>query len=261
MKSALCIVWCLSALAALASGSDHVLSHSSNFRAGPSSRSKLVTVLPSDTPVNIISRQPRSGYVKIETTDGAKGWVLQRNVAVLEGGEKEPSGASLNLVPATLSSLLGEKELYPNPESTPGAIDARVKQSNIQSTICKAGYTDKVRPSTRYTNKIKKQTMASYGFTDSADYYELDHLISLELGGCPDCVTNLWPERWGDSKHPIKRTEKRLNDATMLPGARQKDVVEHHLRKQVCNGSMTLRKAQELIASDWYNVYENLSKF
>jgi hypothetical protein len=36
--------------------------------------------------------------------------------------------------------------------------------------------------------------MQSYGFTHSRSNYELAHLISLEIGGNPKDVRNLWPE-------------------------------------------------------------------
>lgn len=260
MKSVLRTLGNLLLLATFTVASDHILSHNSNLRSGPSSQSKLLQSLPAETAVTIVSKRPRSGYVKVQTPDGVEGWVWERNVAIIEDGDEEPAGGAMNMAPVVAGSLSGEQELYPNPDLTPGAIDSRVTPSNIKSTICKTGYTGTVRPPTTLTNAIKKKTMVAYGFTDSPDYYELDHLISLELGGCPDCVTNLWPEMWGDRKHPIKRTQKRAN-ADILPGARQKDVVEHHLRKQVCNGTLKLREAQRLIASDWYKVYQNPSKY
>lgn len=80
--------------------------------------------------------------------------------------------------------------------------------------------------------------LAAYGFPDVMSDYELDHLISLELGGCTDCVSNLWPEPYN------------------IPmGARQKDKVENYLHKAVCNGEITLTEAQLEIATDWTAVY------
>ena len=64
-------------------------------------------------------------------------------------------------------------------------------------------------------------------------------LISLELGGHPRDPRNLWPE-------PYKPT----------PGARQKGGVETFLRRQVCNGAMTLEDAQRAIATDWFAIYQ-----
>ena len=66
---------------------------------------------------------------------------------------------------------------------------------------------------------------------------EIDHLISLELGG-DNGVKNEWPQPY----------EPR-------PGAHEKDEVENWLHKQVCEGKMPLAQAQAEIATDWYAVY------
>jgi len=66
------------------------------------------------------------------------------------------------------------------------------------------------------------------------------HLISLELGGAPADVANLWPEPWnGDSS------------------AHQKDAVENFLNCQVCRGTIQLVDAQRMIATDWLAVYRS----
>lgn len=128
--------------------------------------------------------------------------------------------------------------VLPDRECTPGAIDPAVSQQVVNGTICIVGYSDKVRPPTSETNKIKQAQLLAYGFTGPISDYELDHLISLELGGCPDCVSNLWPEPYN------------------IPmGAREKDKVENYLHKAVCNGEMTLTEAQNEIATDWTAVY------
>src|SRR5262249_17939873 len=103
--------------------------------------------------------------------------------------------------------------VYPDPKLTPGAADRHVRQGNIQQTICQPGYTATVR---HVTLRTRKQVFASYGipYENHADY-ELDHLISLELGGT-NAVANLWPQ------HYFPR-----------PGAREKDVVENSLHSRV----------------------------
>lgn len=131
----------------------------------------------------------------------------------------------------------------PDNACTPGEADPRVTQDNIHTTICVSGYSASVRPPESVTNKIKKEQLPAYGDSDSMTNYELDHLISLELGGCPDCVANLWPEPYN-----------------ITLGAHQKDTVENYLHKQVCNGAMTLHDAQEEIATDWVAVYNSMPK-
>ncbi|MGH7883836.1 MAG: hypothetical protein ACREN8_13210 [Candidatus Dormibacteraceae bacterium] len=104
-------------------------------------------------------------------------------------------------------------------------------QSNIQSTICKRGWTKTIRPPVSYTDGLKRQQMAAYSESGSPHDYEEDHLISLELGGAPSDAKNLWPEA-GRSPNP-------------------KDRVENVLNKAVCSGRMPLAVAQQKIATDW----------
>jgi len=123
----------------------------------------------------------------------------------------------------------------PDPTCTPGLADPRVTQDNIHSTICVSGYTTTVRPSSSYTDSLKRQQIKAYGYSDTrlADYEE-DHLIPLELGGHPTDAKNLWPEpRAGD-----------------FPASR-KDALENSLHARVCAGLMTLAAAQAAIATNW----------
>jgi hypothetical protein len=127
----------------------------------------------------------------------------------------------------------------PLPDSScqPGATNPDVTQSTINSTICVSGWTSSVRPPTSYTNPLKVQQIAEYGYRDTstADYEE-DHLIPLELGGAPRDPRNLWPEPRYDA-----------GGAT----AADKDTVENALKKEVCAGTMTLAAAQKIMATDW----------
>lgn len=123
----------------------------------------------------------------------------------------------------------------PDPACTPGALDARATQLTIAETVCKKGYTALIRPPTSETDAAKRQLMLAYGTTQRG---ELDHLISLELGGSSD-VANLWPEP-GPIPNP-------------------KDAVETKLKDLVCNrvfhgapaAYLPLQVAQHLIATDW----------
>jgi hypothetical protein len=132
----------------------------------------------------------------------------------------------------------------PDSGCTPGAIDPNVTQSNIQQTICLPGYTAGVRPPTSFTNPLKLRLMAAYGYSAQPTIdFELDHLISLELGGAPRDPANLWPEPWTGSEN-----------------ARQKDVIENFLHEQVCREALPLAAAQEQIATDWSAVRRALPR-
>src|SRR5215471_19094461 len=83
----------------------------------------------------------------------------------------------------------------PDPSCTPGSYNPNVTQSTIGSTICMSGWTATVRPPTSYTNALKVQGIADYGYSDTnVSDYEEDHLVPLELGGAPRDPRNLWPE-------------------------------------------------------------------
>jgi hypothetical protein len=140
--------------------------------------------------------------------------------------------------------------ITPDPALTPGAADPRVTQDNLATTICRSGYTATVRPSTSVTTPIKKRAMASYGYaSDDLASFELDHLVSLELGGAPSDPANLWPEPWS--------TRGRRHVAKEL-GAEGKDVIENRLHTLVCNRTVTLSDAQRRIATDWRRALDGL---
>ncbi|MFD8708310.1 hypothetical protein ACFV1W_37995 [Kitasatospora sp. NPDC059648] len=127
----------------------------------------------------------------------------------------------------------------PDPSCTPGATNPDVTQDTIDSTICVAGYSTSIRPSTTYTNRLKVQQIAQYGYTDTdtADYEE-DHFIPLSLGGNPTDPNNLWPE-------------PRYTTGTSGRSSTDKDTVEYRLYRAVCNHQVNLVPAQQAIATDW----------
>jgi hypothetical protein len=123
----------------------------------------------------------------------------------------------------------------PDPSCTPGSYNPGVTQSSIGSTICKSGWTATVRPPTSYTNALKVQGIADYGYSDTslADYEE-DHFVPLELGGAPRDPGNLWPEPRSGTKT-----------------ATTKDGVETKLKNAVCAGTITLSAARSAIRANW----------
>jgi hypothetical protein len=124
----------------------------------------------------------------------------------------------------------------PDPQCTPGSFDPAVTQANIQTTICRSGYTATVRPPVDQTEKAKHALYGAYG-VPAGTTSELDHLVSLELGGSND-EANLWPEI-GKVPNPKDKVENALHDA-------------------VCSGKVTLAAAQQAIASDWTTAEQRL---
>ncbi len=119
---------------------------------------------------------------------------------------------------------------------TPGAIFATA----TKNAICQSGYARSVR---NVPTSEKNQVYAEYGKTRHAPgQYEVDHLVSLELGGSNN-IANLWPEA-----------------ASPKPGFHEKDQVENYLHDQVCSGAIPLKQAQIEIATNWLAVYNRMPK-
>lgn len=119
---------------------------------------------------------------------------------------------------------------------TPGAIFSNVTTDQI----CQSGYASSVR---NVPDSEKNEVYAEYGIISrSAGEYEVDHLISLELGGSND-IANLWPEA-----------------AEPKPGFHEKDQVENYLHDQVCKHQVSLQQAQQEISTNWLAVYQQMTK-
>jgi hypothetical protein len=117
---------------------------------------------------------------------------------------------------------------------TPGDIFPKATKQQI----CTSGYAGSVR---NVPQSVKNKVYASYGITKRRPgQYEVDHLVSLQLGGSND-ISNLWPEI----------------DAPK-PGFHEKDKVENYLHDQLCDGKMTLKEVQIAIATNWLAVYQSM---
>ena len=101
----------------------------------------------------------------------------------------------------------------PNHGLTPGARFAVGK-----AKVCKTGYSARVR---NVSESKKDLAYARYHLKRVAYAYEVDHLISLELGGS-NALVNLWPEHYYG-----------------LWGARTKDRLENKLHALVCAGRLS----------------------
>lgn len=121
--------------------------------------------------------------------------------------------------------------LIQNPTMTPGDV-----LTTDRNQICTSGYTKTVR---NVPSSLKRQVYLEYGITShKPGSYEIDHLISLELGGS-NSMRNLWPESF---------VTKPLN-------AHVKDEVENKLHEMICTGAIGVMQAQQEIAGDWTAAY------
>ena len=122
----------------------------------------------------------------------------------------------------------------PDSACTPSAIfpDA------TKEKICVPGYARSVRD---VPQSLKNKVYNEYGITQHvAGQYEVDHLVSLQLGGSND-IANLWPEA-----------------ASPKPGFHEKDSVENYSHDQICSGAISLKEAQIEIATNWLGVYNRI---
>ena len=121
--------------------------------------------------------------------------------------------------------------ILPDSRLTPGAtLPVTVAQ------IAQHGYSRHVRDVSEAT---KLSVYAEYHITPAKGQYEVDHLISLELGGS-NSVSNLWPEAYH----------------TRPWNARVKDKLENRLHELVCSGRLNLSTAQHAEATNWIAAYQ-----
>jgi hypothetical protein len=87
---------------------------------------------------------------------------------------------------------------------------------------------------------VALKVFAAYGITNPGPRtYEVDYLITPELGGAAD-IRNLWPQPY----------------RAVAWNAHAKDALEDHLYKLVCRGSLDLAVAQHDISTDWISAYK-----
>lgn len=134
------------------------------------------------------------------------------------------------MLPALLLLALTVLPLRPDPHLTPG------KTINVPlAQLCAPGYSKRAR---NVPLSEKRAIFRAYGIAPSGRF-EIDHLISLELGGSND-PDNLWPESY----------------VTQPWNAHVKDQLENRLHWLVCHGQLSLPDAQRAIQRDWIAAYQ-----
>lgn len=121
----------------------------------------------------------------------------------------------------------------PDLNCTPGVATELTKEQ-----VCSRAWGKDER---KVTEQMKRKTYSDYGIlSHKPGEFEIDHLISRELGGADD-AQNLWPEA-----------------AEPRPGFHEKDHLENFLHHMLCTGLITLPQAQAMISGDWIAVYRKL---
>ena len=128
---------------------------------------------------------------------------------------------------ATLASVVSQEE--PDFRLTPGAT-IPVSQKDICGAASGSLHSIPV--------SLKQQVFQLYKVSRPPDQFEVDYLITPELGGATD-IRNLWPEPYYDT----------------VWNARVKDQLEERLHQMVCRGDLDLATAQRDISTDWIAAY------
>ena len=135
------------------------------------------------------------------------------------------------LLLSTVTTCYAEGPFDPNPKLTPGDVLQVTKKD-----ICVPGYTKKVRS---VPNAVRAEVFRRYGIIHpKKGAFEVDHLVSLELGGS-NSVKNLFPQAYEGSWN-----------------AHVKDALENRLHKLVCDDKIPLALAQREIRIDWIAAYK-----
>jgi hypothetical protein len=120
----------------------------------------------------------------------------------------------------------------PKPSLTPGATVPVTR-----ADVCVAEQPDDARV---IPVSVQRQVFEEYGIRDAGPRaYELDHLITLSLGGSDD-IRNLWPQSY----------------SAPVWNAHVKDALENRLHQLVCDGQLDLTSAQHDISTDWIAAYK-----
>ena len=119
----------------------------------------------------------------------------------------------------------------PDPKLSPGDV-----LTSDSAKVCVSGYTKTVR---NVPQVLKEQVYREYGITSrQPGEYEIDHIISLELGGS-NSLRNLFPQSY----------------QTQPLNAHVKDSLENRLHSLACSGKITLSEAQTAISTNWTAAY------
>jgi hypothetical protein len=158
----------------------------------------------------------------------------------IDGKASKPIGAVILPPARRCTTIMRNGFPLPDPNCTPGVINPTL---TIEILIDRRFTTSCVRDAAT-KEREKQMTYDWYHIehppnnTGDSQICELDHLVSLELGGA-DTLNNIWPQCGPPGVALTRRY------------FREKDTVENYLAKQVREGRMDLSAAQKGIATDW----------
>ena len=163
---------------------------------------------------------------------------LDGGAAALSGPSTVAVGHTVLLAPQTRTGICRVGSL-PDRRCSPGAYYSKLTKAVLCSSSFHTSSVRSVPVSAKHQVEVAYGMQARpYGST-----LEIDHIVSLELGGSNDAA-NLYPEKATYAGH--------------APGFRVKDKLENAAHRAVCAGTLSLRSAQQQIARDWKRLYKKL---
>jgi len=178
------------------------------------------------------SRASLEAALAREAAEPRSAWLTLTPAVVMAAAIALAVTASIYLqsAPATNSLAVNHRVSLPVSSITPGA----TWEVSLEELCASSPH---VRP---ITAAMRAEVVHAYGVEAvSADQYELDYLITPELGGATD-ARNLWPQKY----------------ASPIWNARVKDELERLLPQLVCDHQLDLATAQRDMASDWVAAYK-----
>ncbi|ADG17642.1 hypothetical protein [Paraburkholderia atlantica] len=123
-------------------------------------------------------------------------------------------------------------------------LDDRVTQQSIGQTICRPGYAETVAPPFDELMARKDRMLAARGIdVDDSAAFALDRHVPIMLGGSPDAPANLDLLPWAGPQ-----------------GERRKARAAAMLKRCVCEGKLSLARAQAAIVGNWSAVYAGFGR-
>ena len=191
-------------------------------------------------PLHVARARLRAAMEARTAPDSAERWRTRAAAAAAVLAVTILAGSALDWIPSPGSSGAPASAehatgpaglLLPRPELTPGSVRP-VEVEDICSGAPAGGPV--------VASQVPRQVFEAYGVDyRRAGDYELDFLITPELGGASD-ASNLWPQAY----------------RSVVWNAYVKDELERHLRRLVCQGAVDLATAQRELAGDWIAAYK-----
>lgn len=205
--------------------------HAAIASAAAASAAEYRSIMASETPIER-SRARLSAALAGEAAVPRRSWPVLTPAVATAAVVALAATASIYLQSASAPNSLAANHRVSLPVSsiTPGA----TWEVSLEE-LCASS--PRVRP---ITAAMRATVVHAYGVEAvSTDQYELDYLITPELGGATD-ARNLWPQKY----------------ASPIWNARVKDELERLLPQLVCNRQLDLATAQRDMASDWIAAYK-----